>query len=401
MRLKWLSLTLSLCLSFSAFASTPLTNAQISAKTQPTSTPKAPLIIPPPPTLNAKGYVLMDAKTGTIIAQKNMNTRMAPASLTKLMSLYIVFDALKSGQIQLSNKVLISKKAWETGGSRMFVRVGTDVSVQKLIEGVIVDSGNDAVTALSQFVGGTEATFVQMMNETAKKLHMTGSHFVDATGLPVPNHYTTPHDLALLTRAIIRDFPSYYHFFDEKWLSYDHIRQPNRNRLLWWDNWVDGLKTGHTKEAGYCLITSGKQKNTRLISVVMGTPTDMARAQDSQALLDYGFRFFNTYKLYAANTPIVTPRIPLGAFAKTPMGITKSLYVTTPRGDYGKLKANVTYQKNLQAPLKKGQTYATLTVTLQGKPVASAALIALSSNPEAGLWKRSTEKLATFFHKLF
>src|SRR3990167_7321302 len=238
------------------------------------STNNQPTIIPTAPNLNSSGYVLMDADTGMIIAHKNMHQEMQPASLTKLMTLYLTFNALRNGQIHLTDEVRVSKKAWQTGGSRMFIKEGSLVTVQNLIDGIIVASGNDACVALSQYVGGNESTFVDMMNAAAAQLGMKNTHYVDSTGLPQPEHHSTPYDMALLTRAIIENFPQYYPLFKQGWITYNGIKQPNRNRLLWRDPSVDGLKTGHTNEAGYCLIASALRHGMRLISVVMGASTD-------------------------------------------------------------------------------------------------------------------------------
>lgn len=383
-----------------AWANVSLQSAQSSLLNgqQPTLTAaNAPAIIPPPPNVNAKGYVVMDANSGKIIAQKNMNEQMQPASLTKLMTLYIAEEALAQGQISLTDKVRVSKVAWSTGGSRMFLKLGSHVQVQKLIQGIIVASGNDACVALAQFIAGTQNAFAKLMNMTAKRLGMTKSHFVDPTGLPRPGHVTTPHDLAVLTRHIILDYPQYYHFFSEKWIDYNHIRQPNRNRLLWRMPGVDGLKTGHTKEAGYCLIASGVQHGMRLISVVMGTPTDAARANDSQALLNWGFRFYNSHKIFSANTPITKKRIWMGNSKYVAMGLARDLFVTIPTGQYKKLKASMDIPKKLEAPIVKGQTYGNVSITLNGKVIATAPIIALTNDARGGLWTRMTDHIALWF----
>ena len=262
----------------------------------PLSIPEAsaPVIIPSAPNIDAKGYVLMDVNSGYIIAEKNPDKRMAPASLTKLMTLYIIAQALKNGQIHLDDKVRISKKAWQMGGSRMFVKVGTYVPVEKLVQGIIVASGNDATLAMAQYIGGGESTFVSMMNQVASQLGMKNTHYTDSNGLPAPDHYSTPLDIAKLSRAWILNFPEYYPWFKQKWIVYDGIRQPNRNRLLWRDPSVDGMKTGHTKEAGYCLVASAKREGMRLLSVVMGAPTDSLRATESESLVK--LRFSRSYQ---------------------------------------------------------------------------------------------------------
>ncbi len=391
-----LSLSTAFFISTSFAQTTPIAATPITAA----ATPASPMtLVPPAPNLSAKGYVLMDAKTGKIIAQKNMNQQMPPASLTKMMTLYLTFQALKNGQAHLDDPVRITKKAWHMGGSRMFLRVGTQVPLRLLIQGVIVASGNDACVALAEYIAGTEPTFAQLMNQTAARLGMKHSHFMDSTGLPNPNHYSTPHDMSLLARALVNDFPAYYHFFSQKWLTYNNIKQPNRNRLLWRDSAVDGLKTGHTKAAGYCLVSSGKHQNTRLISVVMGTPTDSARANDSQALLNYGFRFFKTYKLFNANQVVSQQRVWLGKEKHGQFGVAKTLFVTIPVNDYKQLKASMSISKKLKAPIVKGQSYGTLQVTLNGKPISSANIIALQDDPKGGLWTRLTDGLHLFFKK--
>lgn len=402
--MKRVTLSVALLLGISsAFAASNLIKSQQDALSPttagiaaPTPTPAQPLIIPAAPKINAKGYVLMDANSGKILAEKEMDTHMPPASLTKLMTLYITEQALAQGQIQLTDKVRISKIAWKRGGSRMFLKLGALVPVQKLIQGVIVASGNDACTALAEYIAGNEKSFAELMNQTAARLGMKNSHFDDSTGLPRPDHYSTPHDLAILTQHIMSDFPQYYHFYDEKWITYNGIRQPNRNRLLWRMPGVDGLKTGHTKAAGYCLISSGVQHGMRLISVVMGTPTDSARATDSQAVLNWGFRFYKTYKLYSANQTITSPRVYLGANKQTPMGLQQDLYVTIPAGEYGMLKASMELQPKLKAPIAKGTSYGTINVTLAGKPVASAPIIALQDDKVGGAWTRMTDHVSMF-----
>jgi D-alanyl-D-alanine carboxypeptidase (penicillin-binding protein 5/6) len=366
----------------------------------PTPQPAQPLIVPAPPNINSTGYVLMDANSGKILAQKNMNKELQPASTTKLMTLYIAEQTLAQGQIQLTDKVRVSKTAWSRGGSRMFLKLGDLVSVQKLIEGIIVASGNDACTALAEYIAGNEKSFANLMNQTAARLGMKNTHYDDSTGLPRPDHYSTPYDLALLARHVINDYPQYYYFYKQKWIKYNGIRQPNRNRLLWREPGVDGLKTGHTKAAGYCLITSGVQHGMRLISVVMGTPSDAARANDSQALLNWGFRFYKTYKLYGANQSITTPRVYLGTNKQVAMGLQQDLYVTIPAGEYNLLKANMEITPKLKAPITKGQPYGTINVTLAGKAVASASLVALQDDPVGGAWTRMTDHVSMFIKGL-
>ena len=358
------------------------------------STNNRPTITPQAPNLPSNGYVLMDANTGMILAHKNMHQVMQPASLTKLMTLYLTFQALKNGQIHLNDNARISEKAWKTGGSRMFIKEGSEVSVQDLIDGIIVASGNDACVALSQYVGGNEATFAEMMNQAAQQLGMKDTHYVDSTGLPQPGHQTTPYDMALLTRAIITNFPQYYPMFKQGWITYNGIKQPNRNRLLWRDKSVDGLKTGHTEEAGYCLISSAIRDNMRLISVLMGAPTDAARADNSEALLNWGFRFYKSHKLFDANTALATPRVWLGQNKTVPVGLTSPLYVTIQTGNYSQLKPEIDINQSLQAPIKKGQVVGTLNVKMDNAIVSSTPLVALKDNLKGNIISRAWDHIA-------
>lgn len=358
---------------------------------------KQPSIIPTAPELNSTGYVLMDADTGMIIAHKNMHQKMQPASLTKLMTLYLTFQALKSGQIHLTDMVRISKDAWQTGGSRMFVKEGSTVSVQDLIDGIIVASGNDACVALSEYVGGNESTFVDMMNATAQQLGMKSTHYIDSTGLPQPGHHTTPYDMSLLAHAIINNFPQYYPFFKQGWITYNGIKQPNRNRLLWRDPTVDGLKTGHTQEAGYCLISSAKRNGMRLISIMMGAPTDAERASDSESLLNWGFRFYKTHKLFDANQALAHPRVWLGASRTVPVGLQNPLFVTIPTGTYSKLKPQVDLNNKLEAPIKKGDSVGTLTIQLNNQVISKVTLVALQDDNKGNFLSRTWDHLTRLF----
>jgi len=345
-------------------------------------------LIPQAPELDVKAYVLMDSKTGHIIAAKHPNQHLEPASLTKLMTLYLVFSSINQGTIHLDDKVHISKKAWQMGGSKMFVKAGDDVPVSTLIQGVIVDSGNDATVALAEFVAGSESSFVDMMNMAAKRLGMNDTHFLDATGLPHANHYTSAHDLAIVASAIINNFPQDYHFFSEKWFTYGTIKQPNRNRLLWRYEGADGLKTGHTEKAGFCLVSSAQKNGTRLVSVVLGAPSDEARSADSIRLLTYGFRFFTTTKLYDANTAITTLPVRKGESDKVALGLASPLWVTIPVGAQSLLKTNKQLPKVLEAPVTKGQSYGSLMVSFKSETIADAPLIALTNNDTGGLWSK-------------
>lgn len=390
---------LQLIVWFTALAlSAPLfANPVIPIPTQP----QQPTFTPGAPNLEATGFILIDGMTGKILAQKDADKRMPPASLTKLMSLYIVSTALKNGQIHMDDKVRISTKAWKTEGSRMFVKVGDEVPVKELLQGIIVASGNDATVALAEHVAGTEEAFASMMNEQAKVLGMTNSHFMDSTGLPNKDHYSTSHDLAILTQAYIKNFPEDYSFYSEKWFSYNGIRQPNRNRLLWRYQYADGLKTGHTSEAGYCLVGSAKKDGMRLISVVMGAPSDQARTEDSIRLLTYGFRFYETRKLYNATTPLVQAHIWQGEKSEIPLGLTEDFYVTVPTGQYKRLQATLALNNPLKAPITKGQKCGMVNISLNNQIIASKPLIALMDNPQGGLLRRAADSVKFTIHRYF
>jgi serine-type D-Ala-D-Ala carboxypeptidase (penicillin-binding protein 5/6) len=335
------------------------------------------------------------------LAENQADTRMAPASLTKLMSMYIVSSALKSGQLKLTDTVRISTKAWKTEGSRMFVKVGDEVPVKDLLQGVIVASGNDAAVALAEHIAGTEEVFTSMMNEQAKQLGMKNSHFMDSTGLPNKDHYSTARDLAILTQAYIKNFPEHYAYYSEKWFLYHGIKQPNRNRLLWRFQYADGLKTGHTNDAGYCLVASAKKDGMRLISVVMGAPNDNSRTEDSIRLLTYGFRFFETHKLYSARTPAVEATVWQGKEPKVALGFTDDLYVTVPTGQFKRLQLTPKLIPSLKAPIEKGKVYGSLEVTLNNHLITKKPLIALQDNEKGGFLRRATDSIKYNFQRFF
>lgn len=360
------------------------------------ASPSINVPLPSPPQFQLSSYVLEDFYSGHIIAAYHPHKQIYPASLTKLMTLYIVFSDLKSGRISLSDKVTVDKTAWQTGGSRMFLPLGARVSVAELIRGVIVDSGNDAAMALAGYVGGSIPTFVTYMNDYARRLGMTGTHFMNPTGLPNPQHYTTAADLAKLTRDLIRNFPQYYHFFKDKTLTFNKITQDNRNGLLWEDPSVDGLKTGHTEEAGYNLIASAHRHGDRLVSVVIGTHSAQDRVNYSEALLNYGFRFFNTKKLFAANSPVAHARVWKGTRAHVALGLDKAMYVTYPQGRGHLLQAQEQLPAHIMAPLKRGQALGRLVVKLGSKTLRKAPLHVLKSVPEGGLWTRLVDSAELF-----
>lgn len=389
--------TFALLLASFGLSALALANPIIPIPTQPQQL----FITPSSPNLDATGYILIDATSGKILAQKNADGRVPPASLTKLMSLYIISSAIKSGSIKWDDKVRISTQAWKKEGSRMFVKAGDEPRVKDLLQGIIVASGNDATVALAEYIAGTEEAFTAMMNQQAALLGMKNSHFTDSTGLPNKDHYSTPHDLAILTQAYIKNFPEDYSFYSEKWFTYNGVRQPNRNRLLWRYPNADGLKTGHTNEAGYCLVGSAKKDGMRLISIVMGEPSDESRTEDSIRLLTYGFRFFETHKVYNAGTPLAEAPVWQGEKSEVPLGITEDLYVTVPTGQYKRLQSIVQIDNPLKAPITKGQVYGTLNMTLNNQVVVSRPLIALEDNMPGNLWRRAADSVKLNINKYF
>ncbi|KTC86777.1 D-alanyl-D-alanine carboxypeptidase family protein [Legionella brunensis] len=360
-----------------------------------------PLITPSAPTLNAKAYILIDVNSGKIIAEKNSEQKLPPASLTKMMTLYVISNALNSEQIHLTDNVRISREAWKTGGSRMFVKEGQQVAIEDLLKGIIVDSGNDACVAMAEHLGGSEQGFAEIMNQQAQNLGMKDSHFTDSTGLPDENLYTTAKDLAILGRALIVNFPQYYHWYKQKWFTYNAIRQPNRNRLLWRDSQVDGIKTGHTNDAGFCLVSSAKHDNMRLLAVVMGSPTETARADDSERLLNYGFRFFETHELYKGNKTITEIPVFKGATNKLTIGLHEDQFVTIPNGQYQRLSVNTKVSQNLEAPIKKGDKVGELVVQFDNNVISTQNLYALQDVPQGGIFTRMKDSIRLTFRSWF
>ncbi len=353
--------------------------------------------IPQPPIIGAKSYLLIDGATGAELASLKPDERLAPASLTKLMTAYAVFRALDEGQIALDDQVTVSEKAWRTEGSRMFIEVGTQVSVEELLLGMIVQSGNDASVALAEHVAGTESVFAQLMNQYAGQLGMTSSHFMNSGGLPHEQHYSTARDMARLARAIINEFPQYYAWYSVKEYEYNGIKQPNRNSLLWRDPSVDGMKTGRTDEAGYCLVSSAQRDDMRVISVVLGTSSAKSRTDGSQALLNYGFRFFETRLLYRAGETVASARIWKAEKEMTPLGLPEDLYVTIPRGSFDKVESVLNMPAQLMAPVAQGQPLAELQVSLNGDQLLNAPLRALEDNPDGSLWQRTRDGVKLWF----
>ncbi|MCC6209038.1 MAG: D-alanyl-D-alanine carboxypeptidase [Gammaproteobacteria bacterium] len=352
---------------------------------------------PAPPSINAGSYVLIDFNSGEVLAENGARTRMEPASLTKLMTAYIVFNELQNGRLRYDQPVTISENAWRTQGSRMFVDVNTQVKVEDLLKGMIVQSGNDATVALAEQVAGSEDAFAGLMNNAASALQMKDSHFGNSSGMPDPEHYTTAYDLALLTRALIASFPEDYRLYSLRDFTYNNITQHNRNRMLWRDASVDGVKTGHTDSAGYCLITSALRDDMRLISVVLRTKSDDSRVEETQKLINYGFRFYESHRLYAAGSSLTTTRVWKGVTEELPLGLAQDLHVTIPRNQYQKLNAAMNMAPTITAPVHKGQQLGTIQVTLDGKNIAERPLVALSDVPEGSFAQRITDEIRLFF----
>jgi len=353
--------------------------------------------IPAPPPIAAKTYLLLDFKSGQLLASQNPDERVEPASLTKLMTAYLAFSALKQKTIRPDQMVPVSTRAWRTEGSRMFIEPSKPVTVDELIHGVIVQSGNDACIALAETIAGSEEVFAQMMNREAQRLGMKNTHFANSTGLPHSQHYSTAQDLALLAAAIIRDFPEYYPLYSLKDFRYNNITQANRNRLLWLDSTVDGMKTGYTENAGYCLITSARRGEQRLISVVLGTASESARAIESQKLLNYGFQFYDGVRLYGKNQPVATLKVWKGSGDSVKAGFAGDLYLSLPKGQIDKLKASVESLQPLLSPISAGQKVGIMKLTLDGRPFRELPVVALENVPLAGILGRGWDTLRLLF----
>ncbi|MCK7552292.1 MULTISPECIES: D-alanyl-D-alanine carboxypeptidase family protein [Marinobacter] len=359
------------------------------------------VLIPSPPQVAASSYILMDPLSGKILMDENSNERLPPASLTKMMTAYIVERELDEGRISMPDMVPISVNAWRTEGSRTFVQEGTEVSVEDLLKGVIIQSGNDASVALAEFVAGSEGAFVDIMNQQAQLLGMRDTRFENATGLPSQDHFSTAHDLALLAKAIINDYPENYPLYAVKHFTYNNIRQPNRNSLLWRDDSVDGLKTGHTEEAGYCLVASAERNDTRLIAVVMGTNSTGARAQEVQKMLNYGFRYYQSETLFSAGQELIEARIWGGRDDQLSVGVTQNVNVTIPRGSRNSLESTVDLDSVIKAPIKVGDELGRVQVRLGDEVIVDQPVLALTDVPEGGLFKRLWDAIKLFFIQLF
>lgn len=355
--------------------------------------------IPPPPAIEARAYILMDAKSGRILAEQNADDRLEPASLTKIMTAYITFQELARNGLQLDDMVTISPEASKAEGSRMFAEIGTAIAVENLLKGMIIQSGNDASIALAERISGTESHFAKRMNDTAQLLGMSNTHYENSMGLPNPNHFASARDMALLTRALISEFPEYYKWHSIKEFTFNNIKQANRNRLLWQDPTVDGVKTGHTEGAGYCLVASAVRNDMRLISVVMGTKSDQARAATNAALLNYGFQFYESRTLYKAKTRLTEAQVWKGAESQVPAGLLTDFDVTFPRGQYETLKATMEVDNKSVAPVHAGDRLGSVKVTRNDEVIAQQDLVALESIERGGIFKRLFDEIAMMIKK--
>lgn len=361
----------------------------------------AATLMPSPPQLAASSYVLIDVNSGKIIVESNADVRLPPASLTKMMTSYLVSSEIDKGNIGADDAVPISVKAWRMGGSKMFIREGTTVPVKDLLKGVIIQSGNDASVALAEFVAGDEGAFAEVMNQQASLLGMQQTHFVNSTGWPAKGHLTTARDLSLLATSLIRDFPDHYTFYSEKEFTYNGITQPNRNGLLWRDASVDGLKTGHTEDAGYCLVASAKRNDMRLVSVVMGAKSSRGREQETQKLLSYGFRYYQTHQLYSAEQVINSPRLWAGASSSFDLVLADDIVLTIPRGQRDNLQVTIEVDNNIVAPIMAGESYGVLNISLNGEVLEQRELLAASNVEPAPLFSRLWDHFILFIRGVF
>ena len=358
-------------------------------------------MVPKAPKLNLDSYILLEANTNTVIAEFNSENQISPASMTKVMSGYVIADQIASGAISLDDKVLISEKAWKTGGSKMFIEAGKRVSVRDLLSGIVIQSGNDATVAMAEYVAGSEEGFVDFMNAYASELGLSNTLFQNAVGWTDPNHFSSVNDLAQLTKALIANFPDHYATYKEKEFTFSGIRQLNRNKLLWRDDSVDGVKTGHTESAGYCLISSAKRNDMRLIAVVAGSPSENERLISSQRLLEYGFRFFATQKLISKDSEITTAKVWGGKSDEVDLGTNEDILLTLPRSDFKNIKANYNFKNNIQAPISEGDTIGDIEFISNDRVVLSAPLIAIESVEAKGFFGRIWARIVFWIMSLF
>jgi serine-type D-Ala-D-Ala carboxypeptidase (penicillin-binding protein 5/6) len=353
--------------------------------------------VPAAPAIAARGYILVDFNSGEVLAEKDADTPMDPASITKLMTAYTVFSELNKGQMGLDELVTVSERAWRTGGSRTFIEVGTRVRVEDLIRGMIIQSGNDASVALAEHTAGTEAAFAELMNEYARRLGMSNTNFRNSTGLPAEDHYSSARDIAILASAIIREYPEFYQFYSEREFTFNNISQRNRNQMLWRDPTVDGMKTGMTDAAGYCLVSSAQREGMRLISVLLGTSSAKSRADATQSLLNWGFRFYESHRLYKAGEQVTTARLWKGELDSMDIGLSEDLWVTVPRGRYELMQASLELQSPLIAPLATADAVGQIRVNLDNRLLAERALYPLAVSQEAGFLRRSMHTVLLWF----
>ena len=358
-------------------------------------------LVPKSPKLNLSSYILIEASTNTVIAEFNSDNQIAPASMTKVMSGYIIADQIATGSISLDDKVLISEKAWKTGGSKMFIEAGKRVSVQDLLSGIVIQSGNDATIAMAEYVAGSEEGFVDLMNAYASEMGLTNSLFQNATGFSDPNHFSSAQDLAKLTKALINKFPEHYATYKEREFTFSGIRQLNRNKLLWRDESVDGVKTGHTDSAGFCLISSAQRNDMRLIAVVSGSESEDERLIASQRLLEYGFRFYATQKLVSQETKVTSAKVWGGKTNEVALGSTKDIYLTLPRSEFKNIKANYQFNDNLQAPIEIGQMIGSIEFTSNDRVVLSSPLVAIETVEAKGFFGMLWARLVYWITSLF
>ena len=353
--------------------------------------------VPAAPAIPARGYILLDFNSGAVLAEKDADQPMDPASITKLMTAYVVFSELRKGEMGLDDLVTVSERAWRTGGSRTFIEVGTRVRLEDLVRGMIIQSGNDASVALAEHTAGTEAAFAELMTEYARRLGMNNTNFQNATGLPGENHYSSARDIALLASAIIREFPQFYQFYSEREFTFNNITQRNRNQMLWRDPTVDGMKTGMTDGAGYCLVSSAQRDGMRLISVLLGTSSAKTRADATQSLLNWGFRFYESHRLYAAGQPVTTARLWMGDADELDVGLAEDLWVTVPRGRYDLMQASLELESPLLAPLSTENAVGQLRVSLEERTLAERALYPLADSGEGGFVRRAMHSVMLWF----